>query len=64
MEFTIWLYFDDRLKIKKQVDWIEYDSYTLESTIQRCREFGHEKTPEWLDLSRPEKPLDTNNTPE
>jgi len=64
MDFTIWLYFDEKLKIKKQVDWIEYDSYTLESTIKRCRKYGHEKTPTWLDLSRPESPLSTNDNPE
>ncbi len=52
MEFTIWLYFDEDLKIKRQVDWMEYDPYVLESTIERCRKYGHERTPDWLDLSR------------
>lgn len=62
MEFTIWLYFDDDLKIKKQIDWIEYDGYTLENTIQRCRQYGHEKTPDWLDLSSPKNSLITKDT--
>ena len=52
MEFTIWLYFDENLQIKKQIDWFEYDSYTLESMIARCRENGFEATPDWLDLSK------------
>ena len=52
MEFTIWLRFDDNLKIIEQIDWMEYDPGTLESTIKRCRENGFESTPEWLDLSR------------
>ena len=52
MEFTIWLYFDKDLKIQKQIDWFEYDSYTLESMIARCREHGFEATPDWLDLSK------------
>ena len=52
MEFTIWLYFDDQLKIIKQIDWMEYDSYTLESMIKRCRDNGFEAIPDWLDLSR------------
>jgi len=52
MEFTIWLFFDESLKIKKQIDWFEYDSFTLENMIQRCRANGFEATPEWLDLSR------------
>ena len=52
MDFTIWLYFDEELKIKKQIDWFEYDSYTLENMIARCRENGFEATPEWLDLSK------------
>jgi len=55
MEFTIWLYFDENLKIKKQIDWIEYDSSTLESVIKRCRENGHEAIPDWLDLSKKEE---------
>lgn len=51
MEFTIWLYFDDKLNIIRQIDWFEYDSYTLESTIERCRKNGFKTVPEWLDLS-------------
>ena len=54
MEFTIWLYFDEHLKIKKQIDWIEYAPEVFESVIKRVREHGVEKTPDWLDLS-PEK---------
>ena len=52
MEFTIWLFFDENLKIKKQVDWMEYAPEVFESVIKRVREQGVEKTPEWLDLSR------------
>ncbi len=52
MEFTIWLYFDKDLKINRQIDWIEYDSYTLEATIKRCRVHGFKKIPDWLDLSK------------
>ncbi len=52
MDFTIWLRFDDSLKIIEQIDWFEYDPVVQESTIERCREFGFETTPEWLDLSR------------
>ncbi|MEM9545864.1 MAG: hypothetical protein AAGA77_07820 [Bacteroidota bacterium] len=52
MEFTIWLYFDENLLITQQIDWFEYDSYTLESMIKRCRENGFEAIPEWLDLSK------------
>ena len=55
MEFTIWLYFDDDLKIRKQIDWMEYDPDTLEAVIQRCREKGFEATPEWLDLTPKDK---------
>ncbi|GAB4241873.1 MAG: hypothetical protein Tsb0034_19150 [Ekhidna sp.] len=54
MEFTFWIYFDEDLKIIKQVDWLEYDDYTLENMIKRCRENGFEAIPEWLDLSKPE----------
>ena len=56
MEFTIWLYFDENIKIIKQIDWMEYDSYTLESMIKRCRENGFEAIPDWLDLSMDSKP--------
>ncbi len=52
MEFTIWLYFDEELKIRKQVDWFEYDDTTLESMINRYRTQGVDKIPDWLDLSR------------
>jgi len=52
MKFTIWLRFDDNLKIIEQRDWFEYDSSTLESMIKRCRENGFEAIPEWLDLSK------------
>ena len=52
MEFTIWLYFDEQLKIYKQIDWIEYDPQTLQHTVQRCNEYGFDAIPEWLDLSR------------
>ncbi|MEM1257334.1 MAG: hypothetical protein AAGH81_02310 [Bacteroidota bacterium] len=51
MEFTIWLRFDEDLKIIEQVDWMEYDPFTLESTIDRCRKNGFEAIPDWLDLS-------------
>ena len=51
MEFTIWLYFDDHLQIVQQIDWFEYDSFTLQSTIERCRKNGFKTVPEWLDLS-------------
>jgi len=52
MEFTIWLRFDDDLKIIEQIDWMEYDPVTLENIIIRCRENGFEAIPGWLDLSR------------
>ena len=52
MDFTIWLYFDNDLKISRQVDWFEYDSNVLENMIKRCRENGFEAIPEWLDLSK------------
>ena len=52
MEFTIWLRFDEDLKIIEQIDWIEYDPGVLENTIKRCKENGFEVIPEWLDLSR------------
>lgn len=52
MEFTIWLSFDENLKIIEQIDWMEYDPNTLESTIIRCRENGFEAIPDWLDLSK------------
>ncbi len=52
MEFTIWLYFDQDLKIKRQVDWFEYDPSVVESVLTRYKTQGVEKTPDWLDLSR------------
>lgn len=54
MEFTIWLYFDENLKIIEQIDWMEYDPFTLENTIERCRKNGFEAIPDWLDLSKEE----------
>jgi len=54
MEFTIWLRFDENLKIIEQIDWMEYDPITLENTIKRCREKGLDAIPDWLDLSRKE----------
>lgn len=52
MEFTIWLYFDENLRIKKQVDWFEYDPTVIESVLTRYKTQGVEKIPDWLDLSR------------
>jgi hypothetical protein len=52
MEFTIWLRFDENLKIVEQIDWMEYDPATLEHTIQRCRENGFEAIPDWLDVTK------------
>lgn len=52
MEFTIWLYFDEHLKIRKQVDWFEYDPTVMESVIQRYRSQGVDKIPDWLDLNK------------
>ncbi len=37
-EFTIWLYFDERLKIKRQIDFIEYPDWILEDVIRQYRE--------------------------
>ena len=54
MEFTIWLRFDENLKIIEQIDWMEYDPITLENTIRRVKENGFEAIPEWLDLSNKE----------
>lgn len=36
--FTIWLYFDDNLKIRKQVDWFEYPSDVMEHIAQKIRD--------------------------
>ncbi len=52
MEATFWLFFDENLKIYKQIDWIEYDPNVLESVIQRVRTKGVQPIPDWLDLSR------------
>lgn len=52
MEATIWLYFDEHLKIRKQVDWIEYDDRALEGVIRHYRANGADVLPSWLDLSR------------
>ncbi|WP_425390748.1 hypothetical protein [Ekhidna sp.] len=52
MDFTIWLYFDENLKIRKQIDWMEYDAKVLKNVIERVEKNGHEAIPDWLDLSR------------
>lgn len=52
MDVTFWLYFDEDLKIKKQVDWIEYGPSVLEDVLTRYREKGINEIPDWLDLSR------------
>lgn len=52
MEFTIWLYFDEDLKIKRQVDWMEYDPSVMEGVLTRYKTQGVEKRPDWLDLTR------------
>ncbi len=52
MEFTIWLYFDEHLKISKQIDWMEYDPVALQNVLDRVEKNGHEAIPDWLDLSR------------
>lgn len=54
MEFTIWLTFDENLKIIEQNDWMEYDAGTLENTIQRINNNGIDAIPNWLDLSKRE----------
>jgi hypothetical protein len=54
MDFTIWLYFDDNLQIKRQIDWFEYAPEVLESILKRYRTKGVEAIPDWLDLSLPE----------
>jgi hypothetical protein len=45
MEATFWLFFDENLKIAKQIDWIEYDPQVLESVIERVRTQGVEVPP-------------------
>ena len=52
MEATFWLYFDKDLKIKRQIDWIEYNPEVLESVVKRIREKGFHEVPDWLDLSK------------
>ncbi len=52
MDFTIWLHFDDSLRITKQIDWMEYDPAVLENMLKRVQENGHEAIPNWLDLSQ------------
>ncbi|MCB0629229.1 MAG: hypothetical protein R2824_32135 [Saprospiraceae bacterium] len=52
MDFTIWLYFDDALMIRKQVDWFEYDPAVLEGVVKHYREKGAGVLPDWLKLSR------------
>lgn len=37
-EFTIWLFFDEQLKIQHQIDFIEYPDDVLEDVIKRYRE--------------------------
>jgi hypothetical protein len=52
MEVVFVLHFDQDQKIIRQVDWIEYAPETLQSVIDRVREKGLQKVPDWLDLSR------------
>ena len=52
MEFTIWLYFDQHKKIKRQVDWFEYDPKVLESVLARYKKQGVDQLPDWLNLDR------------
>ncbi len=33
-DFTIWLFFDDSLKIHRQVDWVRYPAWMIESFEQ------------------------------
>lgn len=54
MEAVFELHFDENLKIKKQIDWIEYAPETLQAMLDRIALQGHEKKPDWLDLSPPE----------
>ena len=48
MEFTIWLFFDDELKIVRQIDWMEYDDRVLENVIKRIRKDGLDSKPPGL----------------
>ena len=52
MSFTIWLYFDDSLKISRQIDWMEYDPNVMEGVVKHYREKGVDVLPDWLDLTR------------
>ena len=52
MNFTMIIEFDENLKIKKHIDWIEYDDTVLEAMIHRYRTEGVDKTPSWLNLER------------
>jgi hypothetical protein len=52
MNFTMLLEFDEDLKIRKHIDWIEYDADVLESMINRYRMEGVDKPPSWLNLER------------
>ena len=52
MEFTIWLYFDQHKKIKRQVDWFEYGPEVLESVLARYKKQGVDQLPDWLNLDR------------
>ena len=36
-QFTTWLFFDDQLKIRRQVDFVEYPDWVLEEVIQQYR---------------------------
>lgn len=51
MEFTIWLFFDEDLQIRKQIDWMEYAPEVFENVIARVRKQGPDRIPDWLDLS-------------
>lgn len=52
MEFTIWLYFDQNKKIKRQIDWFEYDPKVVESVLARYKKQGVDQLPDWLNLER------------
>ena len=52
MQIAFWLFFDENLKIKRQIDWVEYAPEVFESVIARVRENGVEEVPAWLDLSK------------
>jgi len=52
MDVTFWLYFDEDMKIKKQIDWIEYGPGVMEDVLTRYKEKGVDEIPDWLDLSK------------